>query len=248
MAVEESVLNNDIIKKIMIKQYGISVEAIKKLNRGSANVFEIFSKGSHYILKEFQSKIAIDNIKIEYMVAEYLRKDGVSTPKYILNKNGELYFKFKKKLLIVQKFIEGQVFDSNTSNQEQIIESAHLYGKIIKSLENALFVLRQVLIITNKHYLNFFELPKEIKIQVSKLKEKIKEVYEEIYNSDVLFFEHGSAQSGYAGASIDHAHLHCIPYKFDLMDTLNEKLGQAEECNILSPEKQFNNELSYVKL
>lgn len=54
--------------------------------------------------------------------------------------------------------------------------------------------LGHVLIITNKHYLNFFELPKEIKIQVSKLKEKIKEVYKEIYNSDVLFFEHGSAQ------------------------------------------------------
>lgn len=53
--------------------------------------------------------------------------------------------------------------------------------------------LGHVLIITNKHYLNFFEIPKEMKIQVSKLKEKIKEVYKEIYNSDVLFFEHGSA-------------------------------------------------------
>lgn len=40
--------------------------------------------------------------------------------------------------------------------------------------------------------------------------------------------------------------MHCIPYKFDLTDTLNEKLGQAEECNILSPEKKFNNEFSYI--
>ena len=150
MAVEESVLNNDIIKKIMIKQYGISVEAIKKLNRGSANVFEIFSKGSHYILKEFQSKIAIDNVKIEYLVAEHLRKDGVSTPKYIFNKNGELYFEFNKKLLIVQKFIEGQVVDSNTSNQEQIIESACVYGKIIKSLENFQYELPDF----KRHYMS----------------------------------------------------------------------------------------------
>ena len=47
MAVEESILNKESIKKIMIEQYGISVEAIKKINRGSANVFGVFSKGSH---------------------------------------------------------------------------------------------------------------------------------------------------------------------------------------------------------
>ena len=88
MAVEGSILNKESIKKIMIEQYGISVEAIKKINRGSANVFEVFSKDSHYILKEFQSKIDIDKIKIEYTVVEHLRRDGVATPKYILNKNG----------------------------------------------------------------------------------------------------------------------------------------------------------------
>lgn len=136
MAVEESILNKKSIKKIMSEQYGISVEVIKRINRGSANIFEIFSKDGHYILKEFQSKIDVDKVKNEYMVIEHLKRDGISTPKYILNKNGELYFEFNKKLLIVQKFIEGQVVNSNTSNQQQIIESAFLYGKIIKSLEN----------------------------------------------------------------------------------------------------------------
>ena len=150
MAVEESILNNDSIKKIMIEQYGISVEAIKKINRGSANVFEIFSKGSNYILKEFQSKIDIDNIKIEYMVVENLRKDGVFTPLYILNRNGEIYFEFNKKLLIVQKFIDGRVVDSNTSNQEQIIETACVYGKIINSLENLQYELPDF----KRHYMS----------------------------------------------------------------------------------------------
>ena len=106
--------------------------------------------------------------------------------------------------------------------------------------------LGHVLIITNKHYLNFFEIPKEMKFQVRKL---IFIIFLFLsFNSDVLFFEHGSAQSGYAGASIDHAHLHCIPYKFDLTGYLNEELGQAEECDILSPEKYFNNEFSYIYL
>lgn len=47
--------------------------------------------------------------------------------------------------------------------------------------------LGHVLIITNKHYLNFFELPKEIKIQVSKLKEKIKEFIKKYIILCVIF-------------------------------------------------------------
>ena len=106
--------------------------------------------------------------------------------------------------------------------------------------------LGHILIITNKHYLNFFEIPKEIKEEVVKLKDKIKELYKQIYHTDVLFFEHGSAKSGYAGASIDHAHLHCIPYKFDINNQLSEILGMPKECNILTSDIDFHNEFSYI--
>ncbi len=108
--------------------------------------------------------------------------------------------------------------------------------------------LGHILIITNKHYLNFFETSNEIKKDVIKLKENIKKVYKEVYNSDVLFFEHGSAKPGYAGASIDHAHLHCIPYKFDIKKALNDTLGNSIECDILSSSCQFNNKFSYIYL
>lgn len=106
--------------------------------------------------------------------------------------------------------------------------------------------LGHILIITNKHYLNFFEIPKEIKKEVVELKEKIKKVYKQLYNTDVLIFEHGSAKSGYAGASIDHAHLHCIPYKFDITNSLSKILSNPLECNILSSDEQFHNEFSYI--
>lgn len=106
--------------------------------------------------------------------------------------------------------------------------------------------LGHILIITNKHYLNFFETSNEIKEDVIKLKENIKKIYKEIYNTDVLFFEHGSSKPGYAGASIDHAHLHCIPYKFDINDSLKSLLGNPIECNILSSSYQFKNEFSYI--
>lgn len=103
-----------------------------------------------------------------------------------------------------------------------------------------------ILIITNAHYLNFFETSDEIKKDVNSLKDKIKEIYREIYNTDVLFFEHGSAKPGYAGSSIDHAHLHCIPYKFDINESLNKLLGKPLECDILSSDYIFKNEFSYI--
>ncbi len=106
--------------------------------------------------------------------------------------------------------------------------------------------LGHILIISNEHYLNFFELPNNIKEDVIKLKNKIKEIYKEVYKIDVLFFEHGSAKIGYAGSSIDHAHLHCIPCDFDIIESLNETLGNATECDILDFSNKFNNEFSYI--
>ena len=104
-----------------------------------------------------------------------------------------------------------------------------------------------ILIVTKKHYLNFFETSREIKEDVIRLKKKIKEVYKEVYNSDVLFFEHGSAKKGYAGKSIDHAHMHCIPYKYDIRDTLYKLLGENISLDILSV-NGFHNEFSYIYL
>lgn len=105
-----------------------------------------------------------------------------------------------------------------------------------------------ILIITNKHYLNFFETTNEIKKEVKALKETIRKIYKDIYNMDTIFFEHGSAKPGYAGASIDHAHLHCIPGNIDIYSDLNNILKNPINCDILSQEYQFKNEFSYIYL
>lgn len=102
-----------------------------------------------------------------------------------------------------------------------------------------------ILIVTNKHYLNFYETSKNIKDDVIKLKDKIREIYKEIYNSDVLFFEHGSSMSGYAGSSIDHAHIHAIPFNYDFNNDLN--LGREINCDIFKT-FNFHNEFSYIYL
>lgn len=102
-----------------------------------------------------------------------------------------------------------------------------------------------ILIITKEHYLNFYETPDGIKKDTKKIMNTIIKLYRELYNSDTLFFEHGSAKSGYAGASIDHAHLHCVPYNSSINNDLDKLLGKAIECDIFA-HSTFKNEFSYI--
>lgn len=134
MALEKSILNNDIISNILNKEYGIIVDEIKKIDRGSANIYELFSATDHYVLKEFQSKIDFDRVNIEYLICKKL-EGIVPVPEYVLTLNGKIYTVFDKKILIVQKFIDGKVKNFNSSNKYDIIKSVCIYGKIIQELK-----------------------------------------------------------------------------------------------------------------
>lgn len=136
MAVEESGLNDDIIKKIMLEEYNVFVSKVKKINRGSANVFEMISESGHLILKEFQSTVNLDSIENEYLILSYLKNGNISVPEYILTKDEKFFYKHNNKYIIVQKYIDGSTISFNKANPEMIIESAQMYCKIVNSLEN----------------------------------------------------------------------------------------------------------------
>lgn len=121
-----------------------------------------------------------------------------------------------------------------------LYKSDNLYIQI----DIAPITLGHILIIPIKHYLNFFELPKDIKEEVLILQDKIKKYYKDKYNSNVLFFEHGSVIDNMAGSSIDHAHLHCMPMNKPI--NLSKDLGSSINYNILKSNINFNNEFGYI--
>lgn len=131
--IEETVFSNKTLIKIVKEKYNIVVNDIKKLDRGSANIFSL--NNSTYILKEFQSKYSADEIKKEIAVINHLKKDKQLVPEYIATQTGKYSFKYKKKIIILQKFINGYTIDSNNGDYEQIIESARELGKMVNSLE-----------------------------------------------------------------------------------------------------------------
>lgn len=106
--------------------------------------------------------------------------------------------------------------------------------------------LGHILIITNEHYTNFFSTPIDIKKDVKKLQNNIRKLYKRIYNSDTLFFEHGSLKAGDAGSSIEHAHLHAIPFTKSIKKELDKIVDTSPiKCNIIN-ENNFSSEYSYL--
>ena len=135
MAVEQSFLNYAKISQIMFDEYGILVNNVRKLNRGSANIYEVFSDTSHLILKEFQEKIDCEKVELEYSVIKHLKTYNIPVPEYLLTKKGKIYCENSNRIIIVQNFIDGIEIESNTSNKNQIIESVQMYEKILDALE-----------------------------------------------------------------------------------------------------------------
>ena len=135
--IEKTTFSKKELQTELNKKYGINVEKIEKINKGTANIFKIISNNEKFIVKEFQSKYSKENVLKEINSIEYLRKNSqVPLPIYLKNNNNELYFVHKGKMIVVQKFVEGQVFEKNKGNHEQILESARYLGLIIEGFKN----------------------------------------------------------------------------------------------------------------
>ena len=53
MGIQSSNLNENTIKKLLKENYKIDVSKVNKIDRGTANIFEVESEDKKYILKEF---------------------------------------------------------------------------------------------------------------------------------------------------------------------------------------------------
>lgn len=130
---EDSVLNEMIIKTLLKEKYGLNVKNVKKINKGSANIYNLDDK---YILKEYSSNRSISDIEKEYNVIDYLDNCELRVPKYLKSLDGKCYVVFNERIIIIQIFLAGFTTENNTGDYEKIIESATILGKISKALEN----------------------------------------------------------------------------------------------------------------
>lgn len=72
--IEKTTFSKKELQTELNKKYGINVEKIEKINKGTANIFKIISNNEKFIVKEFQSKYSKENVLKEISAIEYLRK------------------------------------------------------------------------------------------------------------------------------------------------------------------------------
>lgn len=117
------------------RHYGLVVQAVERIDRGSADLYKLHVGGASYILKQFQPKFHADSILREVHVVQFLRQSGLAVPEYVPCRNGEFYFTQDGRIVILQKFIPGQVRAKSSSTEKELLDAARLLAQIVNALE-----------------------------------------------------------------------------------------------------------------
>lgn len=102
------------------------------------------------------------------------------------------------------------------------------------------------LIIPHKHYCNYATAPKVVRESLYKA---IRYIREKIYQcEDFILFEHGSTKVNYGGNSIDHAHVHIIKGKYDILSAIMEDSVFEKQFDNTSLDEYstYHSELAYM--
>ena len=136
MEIQKSNLNEQIIKALINKNYGIEIMEIEKINRGTANIFKIKSNDKVYILKEFSQGRTEESVIKETNIINFLKDRGINVPVYIKSRQNSFYIKFENRIIILQECIDGYTMENNTGDYQKTIESAKILGKMTKELKD----------------------------------------------------------------------------------------------------------------
>ena len=136
MGIQNSNLNEDTIKKILKDKYNIETSKVTKIDRGTANIFELQSKEKKYILKEFSEGRSEESVIKETNIINFLKDRNIKVPVYIKSTQGNFYIKFENRIIIVQEYVDGYTMENNTGDYNKTIESATILGKMTKELKD----------------------------------------------------------------------------------------------------------------
>ncbi len=136
MALEHSVLNQEIITRLLKEKYALSVKEVQKTELGSANCFRINDGKNDYFLKEFQARFLIEDLIREAQLLDHLAEKGIPVARIIKTKTQEYAFEYEGHMISLQEYIQGQCYGYNDFPKELLPQTAAMLGKIHTALRN----------------------------------------------------------------------------------------------------------------
>lgn len=131
-------------------------------------------------------------------------------------------------------------------NSRTIFQSDSWY--VIPSLGG--FVNGYLLAVNKNHYRSLYECPVNQQFELVNIINETKAVFENSYDMNLLFFEHGNISKKTSTNSIDHIHIHLLPFKHSFWGEMNKMYNfdfykiDSIECINYMIEK--NNIASYI--
>ncbi len=136
MALEHSILNQDIITRLLKEKYDLSVKEVQKTELGSANCYRINDGKNDYFLKEFQSKFSKEDLVREARLLDHLAAKGIPVARIIKTNTLEYAFEYKGHIISLQEYVQGLNYGYNDFPKELLPKIAAMLGRIHTALRN----------------------------------------------------------------------------------------------------------------
>lgn len=171
--IEDTILDDKQIIELVARYYGIAIDNVTKLDRGSANIYSLNHRT--YILKEFQSSYKIEDLLKEIEIINHLNRNNFLVPQYYETKEKKFFVVYKNRLIILQKFIAGETKEMHSGEYEEVIDSAMVLAKMTLELKSLNYKLP---IMDYKKWIN----PEDLGISKAQLKSFIDNLDNKFFN------------------------------------------------------------------
>ncbi|GAH50073.1 unnamed protein product, partial [marine sediment metagenome] len=128
---EPSVVGESEVKALLLQRYGIEeVSSVSLLRGGSANCREVRAAEGHFVLKEFQRRFSVEDVKVEPAVTEFVASRGIPTAEFVRTLTGEYVWEHSGRAFHLQRFVEGHIYPQNSGPDWLLWESAAVFGRL----------------------------------------------------------------------------------------------------------------------
>ncbi|MFA5832127.1 MAG: HIT domain-containing protein [Bacteroidota bacterium] len=109
------------------------------------------------------------------------------------------------------------------------------------------FVEGYLLIVSKSHIPSISHLSENQFTELMNVVTHLKQFMIDVYKGSVTIFEHGIVNHSYnAGCCIDHAHLHMLPFDYDLHEIISKEFPYAKINSIIDLKQHLVDGMSYL--
>ena len=136
MALERTVLTDEIAAQILYRYYGISFVSMQKLKLGTANCFRVYDGKQYYFMKEFQGSFPKSSVIREAKLVYHLSSAGIPVARFYKTTENEFATDHRGHVICLEEYIDGQTFSYDDLPTELLPQVGKMLGKLHRALKN----------------------------------------------------------------------------------------------------------------